>query len=278
MQMEDSFFTYHFTYQHARLHFLKSGNGPNVLFSFHGFGQDHQAFEELTHALRDQYTVYAFDIFFHGKSEWGKGEEPLEKTFWKELLAVFLKQHAITKFSLLGFSMGGKFALASLEVFTERIHSIYLLAPDGIKTSAWYSLATYPIFLRRIFKNMISNPTLFHQIAQFAFKTRLIDKGILRFVESQMDTKEKRKQVYFSWVVFRHLHFNMSNIANIINAHNINVTIVVGKYDKIITTQNMERLTKRLTRYSLKTLEAGHNGILSKFALLVTSDRNGNQH
>lgn len=268
--MEDRFFTY----QHARLHFLKSGNGPNILLSFHGFGQDHEAFEELTHAFRNQYTVYAFDIFFHGKSAWGKDEDPLEKEFWNELLAAFLKQHTIDKFSLLGFSMGGKFALASLEAFPERVQSVYLLAPDGIKTSAWYSLATYPFFLRRVFKNMISNPTLFHQITQVAFKTGLIDKGILRFVQSQMDTEEKRKQVYLSWVVFRHLHFNMTAIANSINAYAIAVTIVVGKYDKIITAKNMERLTKRLTHYSLNTLETGHTGILSKFARLVTSDRN----
>ncbi len=254
-----------FKYQKAAMHFLKVGNGPQALLAFHGFGQDHKAFSDLFKKLSNQYTVYAFDIYFHGKSEWNRGEEPLEKPFWKSLMLEFLSQNKIGRFSLLGFSMGGKFALASLEAFPENIDKVFLLAPDGIKTSMWYNLATYPIVLRKLFKSMITKPNRFYGIEHLSVKVGLIDKGILRFVESQMNTEEKRRQVYYSWVVFRHLKFDMGRIASIINSNNIDLTVVIGKYDKIITEKNMDSLLKRLKTYNIEILETGHNGLISKW-------------
>lgn len=257
------------TYKEATLHFHKSGNGEHVLLGFHGFGQDGRAFDRLEHD--DRYTLFLFDIFFHGKSEWRNGEEPLEKSFWRELMAGFLNQYKIYRFSLLGFSMGGKFVLATLEAFPHKINSVFLLAPDGIKTSLWYSLATYPFIVRKFFKSMVTRPGRFAQVARLANKIGFIDKSMLRFVELQMDTEVKRKQVYLSWVVFRHLKFNMNRIANIINTNNIQLTIVIGQYDKIIRVRDMDRLLKKVKHYSLQTPQTGHTGILSKIDQILTS-------
>lgn len=261
------------TYKEATLHFHKSGNGQHVLLGFHGFGQDRRAFERLEHDER--YTLFLFDIFFHGKSEWRNGEEPLEKFFWNQLMTEFLNQYRIDRFSLVGFSMGGKFVLATLEAFPHKIDSVFLLAPDGIKTSLWYSLATYPSIIRRFFKSMITRPGRFVQLARLSNKIGLIDKSMLRFVEFQMNTEAKRKQVYLSWVVFRHLQFNMNRIANIINTNNISLTIVIGQYDKIIRVRDMNRLLKKVKQYSLQTPQTGHTGVLSKVdQILVNPSQN----
>jgi len=251
-----------FNFKHARLHFTKVGTNKKNLLLFHGFGQDHQAFRKIEDSLKTSYTIFSFDIFFHGLSQWKKGEEPLEKIFWKELLSEFLRENEIESFSLLGFSMGGKFVFASLEAFPERTERIFLLAPDGIKTNFWYSLATYPIAFRSIFKSMIELPQRFKAIENFAVRVRLIDKGIVRFIESQMDTSEKRSRVYHSWVVFRHLKFDMATIASMINSNTINTTVLVGKYDKIITAGNMALLLNKLDTYTFEILETGHNGLI----------------
>ncbi len=229
---------------------------------FHGFGQSQQIYAELVNKLSDQYTFYVFDLFFHAESEWGKDEEPMEKEFWKALLNQFLNENAIAKFSVLGFSMGGKFALASAEAFPDRIEKIFLLAPDGIKTSFWYSLATYPHAFRKLFKSMISHHKRFKAIAKMALSLRLIDKGIMRFVEHQMNTEEKRRRVYYTWVVFRHLQFDLDNIAQLINSNKIAITLIIGRYDKIITTKNMEPFVKKLHTIQFEVIEAGHNDLL----------------
>jgi len=219
---------------------------------FHGFGQNASVFRGI--------DGYSFDLFFHGGSEWNKGEEPLEKPEWKELINAFLIENKIDTFSVLGFSMGGKFALATLEAFPDRVKEIILLAPDGIKTSVWYSLATYPIALRKFFKSMIGNHERFLRIARMSKKLGLIDKGVLRFVETQMDSEEKRRRVYYSWVVFRHLKFDIDKIRDIIDENNITVRLFAGRYDKIIRPEHMRRMTSKI-----EILDAGHNDLIRAF-------------
>lgn len=253
-----------FDFQHSKLYYTKVGTGKKNLLLFHGFGQDHQAFNKIEEHLHTRYTIYSFDIFFHGISQWNKGEQPLEKLFWQKLIQEFLSEHKIETLSLLGFSMGGKFALATLEAFPKRIECIFLLAPDGIKTNLWYSLATYPTAFRSLFKSMISHPQRFKAIENFAVKVGLLDKGIVRFIESQMDTQEKRSRVYHAWVVFRHFKFDMVTIANIINSNKIGTMMIVGRYDKIITIRNMDHLVKKLKDYRLEILETGHNGVIQE--------------
>jgi len=232
------------------------------MLTFHGYGQDNTVFEKY-----NGYTFFHIDLFFHGKSVWSKNEEPLEKDEWKSLIEELLAQNNIRSFSLLGFSMGGKFALATLEAFPDRVNEIILLAPDGIKTSTWYSLATYPIAFRNFFKSMIANHERFLRIARGAKKLGLIDNGVLRFVETQMDSEEKRKRVYYSWVVFRHLQVDIDKIKRIVEKNNIDLKVFVGRYDKIIRANDMKRLTSKI-----EILDAGHNDIIKK----VNLNPNGN--
>ena len=231
------------------LSYIKTGDRPLLLF--HGYGQDASVFKGI--------EGYSIDLFFHGKSVWPKGEEPLEKSEWKDTISDFLDKNNIQNFSVLGFSMGAKFAMATLEAFPHRITEITLLAPDGIKTSFWYSLATYPIALRHVFKSMIGNHQRFLRIASAAKKLGLIDKGVLRFVETQMDSEEKRTRVYYSWVVFRKLKFDVEKIKDLISKNNITLRLLVGRYDKIIRAEDMKRLTSRI-----EILDAGHNDLVRK--------------
>jgi len=248
--------------EQATLHYTKTGNSARTLIAFHGFGQTSEAFHGLARALSDSYTIYLFDIFFHGDSTWALDEHPLEKVTWAALMEKFLTQESINTFSLLGFSMGGKFVLATLEAFPEKVNEIFLLAPDGIKTSMWYSLATYPIAFRKLFKSMIAHPNRFAAIAHTAQRIGLINKGILRFVESQMNTEEKRKRVYYSWVVFRHLSFDMDTISKLINQNNIRLVMIVGKFDKVITPRNMNALLRKVPNAHLEIPHTGHNGVI----------------
>jgi pimeloyl-ACP methyl ester carboxylesterase len=253
-----------FHFKNSTLHYTTLGNGPQHLFMFHGFGQDNNSYNALSHVLSSQYTAYIFDLYFHGKSTWGYGEAPLEKTHWKETIEAFLNEKGVQNFSLAGFSLGGKFALATLEAFPEKTKGIILLAPDGIKTSFWYSLATYPVFFRKIFKSMVYHPDSFHSIVSVLHTCGVVDKGLLKFAEFQMNSEEKRTRVYLSWVVFRRLRVNLSEVAALINLHRIPLTVVVGQYDKVIQPKNMQPLLKKVNRYVFETPEVGHTGLIAE--------------
>jgi pimeloyl-ACP methyl ester carboxylesterase len=248
-------------YENNRLHYAKSGSGASPLLLFHGFGQSSIVFDAWVPMLEKTYTLYAFDLFFHGKSEW-ESKRCVEKGDWKNLIELFLKKENIIQFAVAGFSLGGKFAMVTVESFPERVTKLFLLAPDGIKTSAWYSLATYPIATRSIFKSMIKKPERFFSLVKIARKFGWIDKGIVRFVENQMNTEAKRKQVYLSWVFFRHIKINLNNLAELLNENSIAVIMLVGKYDKVILAENMNNLLDKIQHKKLFLLDAGHNDLI----------------
>lgn len=251
-------------YKDSKLHYATTGSGTKHLLIFHGFGQDLSVFEYLTRSLARHYTFYVFDLYFHGESKWAHGEQVLTKREWADTLGLFLNENNINRFSVGGFSLGGKFALTSLEFFSDRIDEIFLIAPDGIKTSFWYSLATYPILFRKFFKSMILHPQRFLKIAEMLTKSGVVDKGLVRFAEYQMNSEEKRNRVYYSWVVFRHLTPNLNAIAKAINSKNIRFILIVGKYDKVIAPENMNQFLKRLDNYRFEVLESGHTGLINQ--------------
>jgi pimeloyl-ACP methyl ester carboxylesterase len=252
-----------FRFQQSTLHYTTLGTGRNVLLLFHGFGQDNSSFQAVSSEISQHYTAYVFDLYFHGQSTWGHNEMPLEKKHWKQTMQQFLQEQAITDFSLAGFSLGCKFVLATLESFPTQVNGIILLAPDGIKTSFWYSLATYPLLFRKLFKSMIRHPERFNNILKFLHKLKLTDSGLLKFASFNMNTEEKRTRVYYSWVVFRRLQFDISAIANVINQRKIPLTLVVGQYDKVITTENMQHLLRQVPHCVFETPASGHTGLIA---------------
>jgi pimeloyl-ACP methyl ester carboxylesterase len=252
----------------AQLSFQQRGHGPCPLLLFHGFGQTHAAFIPLADALAETHTCYLFDLYFHGDSVWHLDEQPLDKVMLQAVLSDFLVEQQIDKFAVGGFSLGGKFALAMVEAFPDRIQDLYLIAPDGIKTSLWYSLATYPVPLRKLFKSMIKKPGLFLSLANFCNRIGVVDRGLIRFASSQMATEEQRRRVYYSWTVFRHLNFDLKKIAALINDNQMNVVVVVGEFDKVIRAKNMNRLMKYLAHQKLIVLSTGHNGLLKSAELV----------
>jgi pimeloyl-ACP methyl ester carboxylesterase len=248
------------------LYYSVSGNGGIPLLAFHGFGQSKEAYQPFEEKLGEKYTIYAFDIFYHGRSEWKDRTQALEKEDWELILRGFLEKHQIEKFAICGYSMGSKFALASLEIFPKRVKEFLLIAPDGIKTVFWYSLATYPTSFRKFFQAMVVKPTYFHSLVNFFRKIGLVDKSILKFANTQMNTREKRRRVYLTWVVFRHLKFDLKLIAFLINQNNIAMIMFTGKYDKIIKEENMMDLLKHVKEYEHVILESGHNNLIADTA------------
>jgi pimeloyl-ACP methyl ester carboxylesterase len=253
--------------KNGTLHYTVVGTGNKPLLLFHGFGQHNEVFQPLAQALYKTYTLFIFDLYFHGKSKWASDEIPLEKAEWKKIMNTFLLENKLENFSVGGFSLGGKFAMATTEAFPEKTQALFLIAPDGIKTSFWYSVATYPILFRKLFKSMITKPGRFNAIASAIQSVGLVDMGHMRFAEQQMNTQEKRNQVYYSWVVFRRLNFDLDKLAKLLNDHHIPVTMITGRYDKVILTKNMNAFVEKLKTVQVEVLESGHNGLVVSNAL-----------
>ena len=113
---------------------------------------------------------------------------------------------------------------------------------------------------------MIVHPSRFATISKTLKSIGALDKGLIRFADHQMDTEDKRRRVYFSWVVFRHLTFDLNSIADLMNKHSIRLILITGKFDKVIRSENMNRLLAHVQNHKHEILETGHNGLINESA------------
>lgn len=255
-------------YKASKLYYNRYGVGQKSILLFHGFGQDHSAFDSWFDRLRNEYTIISFDLYFHGNSVWSE-PRAVEKEDWRKIIEQLIGREKLSELELVGFSMGGKFAFATLEMFPDQVKRMTLIAPDGIKVNFWYRLATYPLAMRALFESVVSNPTLFFSFARFLEAIGVINKYLLRFVMLQMDTPEKRRQVYCTWIQFRLLKFDMRSIGDLIKEKKILLRIVVGKYDKVIPAKDMNRLLKYVPEGKLEIIDTGHNNLIDKAAEFI---------
>ena len=244
------------------LHYQKIGKSDKILLAFHGMGQDFSCFQKFAQTFENQYTTYLFDLPFHGISE--VNETIITKEIWREYLIRFLQENQIKNFSITSFSMGGRFALATLEAFSERIENVLLLAPDGITEDPFYYGATRFNFTRNIFKKVLKNNHKFYGFAKILSRVGIVHESVLKFAKIMVDTPQKQEQLYQSWVGFRTLNFNIEKLAQLLNNQEVKVLIFMGKYDKLLPIHNVYPLTKRLKNAELITLESTHGRLVEK--------------
>ncbi|MDZ7900289.1 MAG: alpha/beta hydrolase [Arcicella sp.] len=252
-----------------KLHYQKIGNNPKILLAFHGMGQDFSCFQNFAQTFENQYTTYLFDLPYHGKSVGINGNnyvknEIITKEIWKEYLAKFLAENNVQNFSVIGFSIGGRFALATVETFTERIEELILLAPDGVTEDPKYILATRYGFTRKIFKYVVQNNAKYHTFADLLARRGIVHKKVVKFAKMMVDSPQKQEQIIRAWIGFHQLRFNLNKLTQLINNQQIKTKIFMGKYDKLLPTNRVFPLTKRLKNVELIELEATHRNLIEK--------------
>jgi pimeloyl-ACP methyl ester carboxylesterase len=258
--MERNF--YSFRHGDATLHYSVYGTGPVPLLCFHGFGVSGQIFYELEEVLAKRYTIYNFDIFYHGKSTWEGGEKPLTSILWKEWMNAFRKENNIGTFSLLGYSIGARLVWHTGIHFSKNIKEIIVMAPDGVINSIWYRLATGSRFGLWLFRRLLAHAPRMETLLNMGKKLRLVPFATARFAGSQLSTAEQRERVFHTWSVFRKLGPVNEKLAEEINRLEIDTTFFLGVHDRIITQKTIQPLVEKLKHKNILSLQAGHTNLV----------------
>ena len=246
----------------GKLAYRRFGSGSEVWIFFHGFGQCHQDMLSFD-KLRTSKQSYLFvDLIYHGQSSWNTSEKALKKEEWKTILLSLLQQESIDTFHLVGYSMGGKFALLSYELLPKRIISLSLLAPDGIKTGLWYSMSNYPSGIHPLFKQVVFRPKRFFTLVDGLKTAGLLQKSLVKFVKTQLETRSKRAQAYLVWKVLGGLHLQLGIVIRQLRQRPIPVTLVLGEFDRMVSPKNLERFTAKVPQLRLLQLPVGHGQLI----------------
>jgi len=256
-------------YKSSTFHFTVYGHGPEPLIAFHGFSESGRSFASLKPALCTRYTIYAFDLPFHGATNWNE-TTPFTKNDLEQIILHFLNEKKIEKFAVLGFSMGGKCALHLIQVMPEKISALWLLASDGIKTNKIYNVAVYPLWGRELFKTTIKHPGWLFAVVNTASSLKLLSPWLKKFTYKHMDTKQKRTRLYNTWISMAALNANINIVKQNINDHAIPTLLFFGKRDEVIPVAVGEYFAKGLINCRLTKLERGHYFIDEKINPFIT--------
>jgi len=254
----------------------KWGKGSEVLIAFHGFGQEASIFRHIAPALEDKYTVYACSLFYHGESKFPDHitpGEPLPPEFFLEGVKEFCRQHQIDKFSLMGYSLGGRLVLKLVEMIPERIHHILLLAPDGVKKSRWYYFATHHFIGKRLFRRVVYKPKLLFALVNIFKALGIITEKLKKFVYAQFGEKENRLKILHVWNTYSIITPRVRQVKSMLQQYNIKALIFTGTYDPVLDEKIGHILQVGIEdQVKWVKIQAGHNLLKPHYSDLISKE------
>ncbi len=250
-------------YKNSQVHYLKFGSGTKFLFCFHGYGEDAHSFRVLEKALGKDYTFIAIDFPFHGMTAWNEDLEFTPADLEKIINAIVPLE--LQMISLIGYSMGGRLALALMQAIPSRVERMVLVAPDGLHKNFWYWFATQTRPGNRLFGYTMKTPYWFFGGMRFLKNFRLLNKSIFKFAHSYLDDPRERELLYQRWTTMRKFNPRSSVITAVLRKYRIPVRMLFGSYDRIILSKRSSNLDNKNDAITVKTIRAGHQLLKEKY-------------
>ncbi len=249
-------------YRGSKLHYHRFGYGNQWLFCFHGYGEEGIKFLFLEEVLAQTHTVIAFDMPFHGKTNW-TGPLLLEPVVLMNMIQQMVPPE--TRIQLLGYSMGGRVCLRLLEMFPQQISSLVLVAPDGLHKNPWQKFATQTWLGNKLFRITMQYPGWMFAVMNLTTELGLFNKSINRFAHHYLDDADERQKLYKRWTTMRRFVPSIPLLKQTIVEHHLPVHLLFGKYDRVIVSKHGFQLQKGLEHLvSVEELEAGHHLLQEK--------------
>lgn len=255
----------------GQLVYTKYGNGSKVLIAFHGFGQDKNIFGSWAETLSGRYTLYAIDIFYHGESfrDYGK----LSKKEWQTYLEALLEKEKIEKFSVLGYSLGGRFAIASTLAYPHKIDELILISPDGIFLTIWFKLVTNSS-IKWLFKYLMLRPNKLEQLVSFNEKYKLVSPYLGDFIKKELGDDANRKRVYISWNHFKSLGYSKNQLSRHFKKYSFKRRIILGSKDQIIKPEKILPIIKKMGDFKVDILPLKHHQLVKPEVAKLILEKN----
>jgi pimeloyl-ACP methyl ester carboxylesterase len=252
-----------------KFHYYQYGSGKEIMLAFHGFGMRGTQFHVLEEAFAEKYTIYSFDLLFHGNTEVKDTSLNAIRTGLKSVdfgtqIENFLNVKGISEVSLLSYSIGSRFALALIEAIPERIYKSFFIAPDGIQPNRLLSLGERNPLINILFYKLVYSPRTVKFCLNQLYKLKYIDASLHRILDFEFGTVETRLTCYNTITYFNKLRFQKKKLAELINNHQIDCHFYFGKKDKLFPASIGLDFGKLLTRSQVHVFDEGHELINSQ--------------
>lgn len=259
---------FYLSYLKSRFHGTCEGAGSELLICLHGFGESAAHFRPLIATLGDTFTMVALDMPLHGSTEWAENRV-FEKEDLVALVQMVLQQQGKERFSLLGYSMGGRLSLCLVEKLADRIDHLILAAADGLRNNPWHMFVTQTSVGNKLFKYNTYHPQLFFALLHTWRKLGLLNQSIYKFALHRMNEVEKRELVYNVWTNLRHMMPDKKRCKQLLSRYHVLTLLIFGKYDRVIPPVLGTRFADDSFPSKILVLEKGHQLISEQLGLII---------
>jgi pimeloyl-ACP methyl ester carboxylesterase len=258
-------------YQSSQVHYSYCGSGEKLLLCLHGYGESEKSFHFLEKYLPANYRLFAIDLPFHGETKWNEGLEFSTDDLLSIIKNICLEHSCQDgKFTLAGFSMGGRMALSLLEKVPAQTDKVLLLAPDGLIVNFWYRLATRTVIGKQLFRFTMRHPQWFMLLLKAGNRLGVINQSIYKFTRYYIHDKKVREELYSRWICMRHIRPGIPAIKKSIARHHISVRLLYGEYDRIIRHERGEKFCYGIESFcTLRIIPTGHQVLQEKNAGVI---------
>jgi len=248
--------SFYLDYKDARVHCLRFGHGERLLVALHGFGDRARLFAILENALADRYTVVAFDLPFHGQTEWAR--RTFSKTDLMGIIRLILAREEKERFCLMGFSFGARLAQAMLPDFLPQLDKLYLLSPDGIHTKGMSAAVHTPMWVRKFLSRILVNPHWFLHLLDLGCRLRVVPGLILHFLSFNLTRPERFRRAFGCWLALDSFYLRRRQIKAIWRESGLPVDIYFGTKDEMIQYKTVKKMVEGVRNVRIYLMNAGH--------------------
>jgi pimeloyl-ACP methyl ester carboxylesterase len=247
----------------GNIHYHEYGTGSKPMLAFHGYGMTGRQFEVLQKSILSQYRVYSFDHFFHGQTRLENWREQqilsgMPKNMVRAYLEEWFNLHGRQRISLMGYSIGANFALVLLEDYAEWIDEVILMAPDGLSVYKGFNFLMHNPAGKYLFKTVTKNTWLAPGVLKSLKRVKFIDESLYKIAYSEMDTPQKRLDVYYTLNLIKQLQPNVVKITSQINQHHIKCHLIFGKHDMLFPKSAAMPFISKLNNPVVHEVPMGH--------------------
>jgi len=247
----------------GKAHYHEYGSGTKPLLAFHGYGMTGRQFHVLEESVLKEYHVYGFDHFFHGESKlsgWTEAQiiAGMPKAMVKAYAEEWFKAHGRQRFSVLGYSIGANIALILLEEYPDLIDEVILMAPDGLSVYKGFDFLTNKRAGRLFFKTVTKSKWLAPRLIKTLKKVGFIDESLFNIAYNEIDTEQKRQDVYYTLNLIRLLKPDTTKVAQLINRHHIKCRLIFGKSDNLFPMKAAVPFIDMLNNPEVHEVPLGH--------------------
>ncbi len=250
-----------------QMHYLKAGNGSRQMVVFHGYSQSSEQLQFLEEWLPD-YTLYMLDLFFHGDSHFPSSRipnQPLLKSEFKEIMSQLIEREELKDITVLGYSLGGRYAMNFVTQFGHTVDKLILIAPDGILKQFWNRTMLNVPPMRAVYRWVIGSNRLTNFLTGFVRVFKLAPRSRIKFAKKHMEGDRGKNLVLDNWLALSEFDPDLAKLESIRTEHQIGLTLVFGEHDKVIGLPVREKANRALTPDQIVIIEGSHNLLKPKY-------------